>query len=485
MLLALAACSTPSVFPDTQVAPPFSLEVSAAIEGEQMTFTLLGGPPGGTAFLGASGRAGSGPCPPLLNGACLGLVNPTLLGTRQIGPNGRAQWTATVPDPAPAAEFHFQAAFVGGQNPAVTGVVTRVVGDEDLDGVVDGLGDTADTDADTDMPGDTDVDTDMPGDTDVDTDGDTDVGFLCDDDSYEPNSYSFYTSDDPMFLTVSEGSPVSVTAGVGDDDSSDVYALTVPGNCTATATTSTALTLYAGSTIRDGIDASTDGLTTTWTNTSDYDAEVTVHVESNEACAYYALDVVLSCGGDLAGDTATATPLGTPTGALYLFDAGSGVGSFGGRDGADAYVRANAPAGLLTTLGSEWSATSLFSLPGDALADFPTNHGIPDDQPVYMVESDGTYTQVAADWADFVDGTIDASLDAMVSGNSTFYWWSGSNNDGTASDADCSGFSSVVGQASIGAMDDTVDFLSTGNSAGCSASAYRLLGVAYEVAFFQ
>ncbi len=137
LLLALGACSTPdAAAPELSPPPTFELVATTDVvagttllidvdstlgEDEQVLFGLgLGG-------------AGSGPCPPVLGGACLGILSPTLAGTGLIGLDGTTTLQLDLPVSLPSgATFAIQGAVVrggGGSRSVLSNVLQLVVTD--------------------------------------------------------------------------------------------------------------------------------------------------------------------------------------------------------------------------------------------------------------------------------------------------------------------------------------------------------------------
>jgi hypothetical protein len=124
-----------------QAPPPGSLDLISTpwSPGLLVTLRVQDVPPGTTVFFAASGAGfGSGPCPPALNGLCISLSSPRLLGTATASPQGNATLYINVPD-LPLDRVYLQAAH-GGQNPATSqGVVQEILTDTDTDFDGDGL----------------------------------------------------------------------------------------------------------------------------------------------------------------------------------------------------------------------------------------------------------------------------------------------------------------------------------------------------------
>jgi hypothetical protein len=159
---------------------------------------------------------------------------------------------------------------------------------------------------------------------------------------------------------------------------------------------------------------------------------------------------------------------------LVIFDAGGTFdGNLGGRAGADAICQASAnrPAGY-TNVRAFISVSA-----GDSIANMPANYGIPANAPI--VGQNGT--QLAANWADLLDSTIAATLDAAGSGNPTDYFWTGSNDDGTERFGNhCQGWTvnGVFATGELGLDNATTNWLDSTFSGVCNNS-YHLIGIAW------
>ncbi|MCA9489204.1 MAG: hypothetical protein KC621_04760 [Myxococcales bacterium] len=106
--------------------------------GQPATLVATGGTPGATVgFVVSTVGEGAGPCPPVLGGACLGVLSPTLLGTAVANNQGTAVLQAVVPPGAPLIDVALQAAQAGA-SPTVSAPLTSpllgvLVGDALLD----------------------------------------------------------------------------------------------------------------------------------------------------------------------------------------------------------------------------------------------------------------------------------------------------------------------------------------------------------------
>ncbi len=136
----------------------------------------------------------------------------------------------------------------------------------------------------------------------------------------------------------------------------------------------------------------------------------------------------------------------TPT-DIYLFNGGQYTGALGGRSGADdKCIKARDSIGSSLPSKNVHAFISVES--GDAIADMPSKYGVPTDRQIRI--PNGSIT-LAANWADLLSigsGTsLGASLKAAgVLPDSTSWWWSGSNGDGTL-DSNCTGWTLGAGGA--------------------------------------
>lgn len=120
--LFMAGCA-PGEFadlPGEQLPPPLTVAAWPLTPGSNVQLVAAGANPGELVrFAGSVSGLGLGPCPPLLNGECLGVRDPAfLLGAATANSEGRATLTLRVPSPAPAANVYLQAAVLS-SGPAV------------------------------------------------------------------------------------------------------------------------------------------------------------------------------------------------------------------------------------------------------------------------------------------------------------------------------------------------------------------------------
>jgi hypothetical protein len=142
--------------------------------------------------------------------------------------------------------------------------------------------------------------------------------------------------------------------------------------------------------------------------------------------------VVAGCGDDLT----VAVPLTQPAGPVYLYNSslnpnGNITGGAGTRAALDAFVQSGASPAVCT--GKTRRAFITLSA-GDSIANMPTNFGFSPAAPVYGALG----PQLANNWADLLDGTIAATLNAAT--GVPFTYWTGSSSSGTASGFDCAGW---------------------------------------------
>ncbi|MBN1535025.1 MAG: hypothetical protein JXA20_20320 [Spirochaetes bacterium] len=70
----------------------------------------------------------------------------------------------------------------------------------------------------------------------------------------------------------------------------------------------------------------------------------------------------------------------------------------------------------------------------DEIRDMPANYRIPTGVPIYGPH--GT-SKIVDDWADLLDGSIDATLRSVGISDTDNVWWSGSESDGSLSADTC------------------------------------------------
>jgi len=159
---------------------------------------------------------------------------------------------------------------------------------------------------------------------------------------------------------------------------------------------------------------------------------------------------------------------------IAMFNGGQHTGNLGGRAGADALCVGAKPASIGNT-----NVRAFISLSStDTIANMPSlsppvNNNIP------IVFQGGQL--IAKDWADMLDGTINATL--TLSGVPVGNWWSGSENDAgnaLATTANCNGFTDASASA-YGNFGNTSSsgsgWLASANSQACS-NIYTLVCVA-------
>lgn len=90
--------------------PDFLLQVDPPSRGSSVDLVVRGAPPGATVAIGvSSGPAGSGPCPPVLGGLCMDLVQPRRVATVVADALGRATISQWIPPTAPSGTYTLQA----------------------------------------------------------------------------------------------------------------------------------------------------------------------------------------------------------------------------------------------------------------------------------------------------------------------------------------------------------------------------------------
>lgn len=181
-------------------------------------------------------------------------------------------------------------------------------------------------------------------------------------------------------------------------------------------------------------------------------------------------------GGSAAGAGGEASGPGS-LGHIVVFDAGPHNGlDFGGRVGLDQHC-ATAKAsgsvpGAVTHALISVSAT-------DEIRDMPALYGVPTNQLLLGP----TGKQIADNWADLLDGSIDQSLtEAGIS--SAQFWISGSNTDGSVRST-CNGWTTsefsqqITGTYGYPASKDSLWITITQGDVYCSASQYNVICLAY------
>ncbi len=159
---------------------------------------------------------------------------------------------------------------------------------------------------------------------------------------------------------------------------------------------------------------------------------------------------------------------------LYLFDGGGKAGALGGRSGADAVCQ-TAAAGFgglgMTSVRGFLSVSAT-----DEVRDMPVNYGFPTGVPI----KGPTGTKVADDWADLLDGSLDASLSSAQVTVASFYY-TGSGSDGALDAHNCTGWTDGAttfdGHYGIPASTSTTWIAQS--DATCGLAAYHLLCVGW------
>ena len=146
-------------------------------------------------------------------------------------------------------------------------------------------------------------------------------------------------------------------------------------------------------------------------------------------------DGSLNCGGCPGGGACVDNKctLGGPP--ITIYDAGSKSGALGGRAGGDALCQAAMPANGCSTTHALLSVSAT-----DEILDMPTKYGVPTDSPILALGG----AQIADNWADLLDGTIDTSLGGAGVIVGTSFWYSGSNADGSVTDKTCTGWTTTA-----------------------------------------
>lgn len=186
---------------------------------------------------------------------------------------------------------------------------------------------------------------------------------------------------------------------------------------------------------------------------------------------------VAGSGGEGTGGAGGEAGAPSTPGPVIVFDAGPHSGlNFGGRVGLDQHCAtakaSKSIAGAVTHALISVSAT-------DEMRDMPALYGVPTDRAFVSP----TGKQLADNWADLLDGSIDQSLsEAEVS--SAQFWISGSNTDGSVRST-CNGWTTsefsqqVTGTYGYPASKDSFWITITDGDVYCSASQYNVICLAY------
>lgn len=170
---------------------------------------------------------------------------------------------------------------------------------------------------------------------------------------------------------------------------------------------------------------------------------------------------------------------GTPStpGPVIVFDAGPHNGlDFGGRVGLDQHC---ATAKATQSIPGAVTHALISVSAADEMRDMPALYGVPTNR-AFMSQ---TGKQLADNWADLLDGSIDQSLtEAGVCGAQ--FWISGSNTDGSVRST-CNGWTTsefsqqVTGTYGYPASKDSLWITITDGDVYCSASQYNVICLAY------
>lgn len=175
-------------------------------------------------------------------------------------------------------------------------------------------------------------------------------------------------------------------------------------------------------------------------------------------------------------------PSSPPPAANYLFYGGGKAGALGGRSGGDALCASAVRPGAIPA--SYAVAAFLSVADNDEIRDFPSRLGVPTNLPIMSPSG----IKIADDWADLLDGSVDASMDtAGVMPPSDTYWFTGSAPDGSLSPSGhCNNWTSpsTVGGAAYAPKWATgPQWLNAtgGPGAGglCGTASYKVLCLAY------
>ncbi len=193
---------------------------------------------------------------------------------------------------------------------------------------------------------------------------------------------------------------------------------------------------------------------------------------------YYTSSWIMEDGFESADDTGWTSSSPALPKRLVLFSADGVSGPLGGRRGADFICATHAwswPTGIprYPRIQAFISVDS-----SDEIADFPTLYGVPTDR---VITGPGT-VEIATDWTDLLDGTIEVALGSAGVMDLNQFWYSGSNADGTVTDTTCSGWTdgSASFDGTYGWEPNTDSWWINRSEATCGTSSYRVLCVAWR-----
>jgi hypothetical protein len=160
---------------------------------------------------------------------------------------------------------------------------------------------------------------------------------------------------------------------------------------------------------------------------------------------------------------------------LYMFSNDSGFWGniVGGRAGADSICQTDIA--YYPDLPTANVKAFISINDTDEIRDMPANYGVPTTR--WIVGPTGK--KIADDWADLLDGTIDQTLmDAEIV---SWYWWSGSWEDGSLDPDNCSGFTIMGTDGMAGHYNQTGNlWIWDGIATSCNLYEYYILCLAWE-----
>jgi hypothetical protein len=150
--------------------------------------------------------------------------------------------------------------------------------------------------------------------------------------------------------------------------------------------------------------------------------------------------------------TTTSADIQDNSNSIYIFPAGLYTGNLGGRSGADTLCQ-NARDTIFSGLPVSNVRGFLTISSSDQIINMTINYGIPADE-IILSPFD---IQIAGNWADLTDETIDTTLAAA--GIVFTHWWTGSDGYGMWIDdsVTCNGFTNGTDsyEGKVGAHDET------------------------------
>ncbi|HEY0715265.1 MAG TPA: hypothetical protein VGF45_21475, partial [Polyangia bacterium] len=289
-------------------------------------------------------------------------------------------------------------------------------------------------------------------------------------DALNPDDVNATTTDNDI-----AGATVTPTAGLVTTEAGGTASFTVALNAQPTAGVSISIT--SSNTAEGTVDkasltftsmnwSTTQTVTITGANETADDGDVAYTITTG---AMVSTDASFS--GVAVDDVSVSnTDDDTSVSQIRMFSGGTSNGNMGGRVGADTLC-ANAASGW--AVGKTIHA--FLSVAGaDTIANMPTTYGFPSNVPIYGLSG---AVKIGDNWADLLDGSIDASLSA-AGATAQPYTYTGSTAAGALSGSTCSGFTLTTGFGTAGINNSTTSTWLVFGSSSC-LSARGVVCIAY------